>query len=256
MNKSSVEDRKFFENLKTKDSDSFKEFYTRYYKTVKGIALSILKNNFEADDIAQIVFMKIYNMNECLIPTKNEQSWLYNVTKNVCIDYIRKNKLNIYTDSIYEIESNDNTINKIIDNISYYKIIENLSTKEQEIVSLRIISELSFKEIGKLLNIPTSTVSWIYYKSMKSLKIIVNSLLMFLFMIIGYKLVEELTYKDKGIAIPINDINMIEETITRTNNIMNLKIIVIISIFTLLIVYLLFIFIKYHKNKIQSSSKK
>ena len=51
---------------------------------------------------------------------------------------------------------------------------------EKEIISLKILSNLSFKEIAKLLNKPTGTIKWIYYKSINTLKLLLSNLAMFI----------------------------------------------------------------------------
>ena len=57
--------------------------------------------------------------------------------------------------------------------------MEKLSAKEREIVSLKIISNLSFEQIAKLLNEPTGTVKWRYYKSVHTLKLLLSNFAMF-----------------------------------------------------------------------------
>ena len=44
-------------------------------------------------------------------------------------------------------------------------VSENLNPKQQEIISLKIISDLSFKDISKLLNENENTIKWRYYKN-------------------------------------------------------------------------------------------
>ncbi len=59
-------------------------------------------------------------------------------------------------------------------------MISKLNDKEREIISLRILGNFSFEEIGKILNKPTGTIKWKYYKSMNTLKILLSNLGMFI----------------------------------------------------------------------------
>ena len=64
-----------------------------------------------------------------------------------------------------------------------YAKIENVKTindDEKEIVSLKIISNCSFEEIGKVLNMPTGTVKWRYYKAVNTLKLLLSNFTMFI----------------------------------------------------------------------------
>lgn len=153
-----------------KDNEIFSKFYMQYNPLVKRIAFSVVKNEFESEDISQLVFTKIYSMAETALPSSHYFSWLYTVTKNTAIDFIKNQKNTLNLDNLYTISDSQDFIGTTLDTISYNQIIEKLPPKEQEIVSLKLLSNLSFKEIGELLGLPTSTVSWLYYKSLKNLK--------------------------------------------------------------------------------------
>ena len=169
-----------FVEIKHNNKIAFEQFYSRYNKLVYGIAFSILKNKQDAEDIVQIVFTKIYSIEKNKLPSSNEASWLYSVTKNETINYLKNKKNNIDLESIYELEDNNNEIDKIINQDKYNRIISKLNEKEREIVSLKILSNLSFEEIGKILNVPTGTIKWRYYKSVHTLKLLLSNLGMFI----------------------------------------------------------------------------
>ena len=153
-----------------RDAKTFEKLYSKYNNLVYGIAFSILKNRPDSEDVMQIVFAKIYSTKKEKMPTKKQASWLYTLTKNEAISLLRKKKKYVDIENVYEIPSDNNEIEKVIDKEEYTRLMEKLSAKEREIVSLKIISNLSFEQIGKLLNEPTGTVKWRYYKSVHTLK--------------------------------------------------------------------------------------
>ena len=157
----------------------FNKLYENYRGLIYAIAFSILKNREDSEDVVQKVYIKIWNMENQKLPKNNEASWLYSITKNEAIDFIRNRKSSLNIDEIYYI-SEDDELNEIIDRDNYNKIIEKLNPDEQEIVSLKILSNLSFKEISQMLNIPESTAKWKYYKSMHTLKLLLGNLGMFI----------------------------------------------------------------------------
>lgn len=167
---------------------AFEKLYNKYNKLVYGIAFSILKNKQDSEDVVQNIFTKIYNIDKDNLPTKNEASWLYSTTKNETITVLRKRKNDLDLDSIYEIEDQDNEIDNSIDKMEFNGLIRKLDNCEKEIVSLKILANLSFDEIGKLLNKPTGTIKWRYYKAINTLKILLSNLGMFIVtFIIGLK---------------------------------------------------------------------
>lgn len=183
-----VELKELFKELKQNNEIGFERLYSNYNRLVYKIAFSILKNKEDSEDIVQIVFSKIYKMDRQKLPNDKEASWLYTVTKNEVISLLRKKNNYIDIDSIYDIEDKDSEINNIIDQIEFNRLIDRLSNKEKEIVSLKILTNLSFTEIGKLVNEPTGTVKWRYYKSVHTLKILLSNLGMFVItFVIGVK---------------------------------------------------------------------
>lgn len=199
---------KLFIEIKGNNRVAFERLYSRYYQLVYGIAFSIVKNKQDAEDIAQTVFAKIYTMEKSKLPTKHEASWLYSITKNETINFLKKSRHNISLEDIYEIEDNNDEINCIIDKESYDKRIRGLSNKEKEIISLKVLANLSFDEIGKMLEIPTGTVKWKYYKSLHTLEILLSNLGMFMITAI----LSVISFKNKPKAVlPIEpETNIIE----------------------------------------------
>ena len=159
-----------FNKLKEGDKEALKEIYNKCNKIVYGIAFSILKNRDNSEDIVQIVFMKIMNMSKDLLPIKNEMSWIYSLTKNETLNYIRKQKDLVNIEEAYFLLEEDKEIQKIIEKDSYNNLIKKLPEKDREIISLKILSNMSFREISNLLNMPIGTVQWRYYTSLHSLK--------------------------------------------------------------------------------------
>lgn len=202
--------KELFNQIKSNDDTAFEEFYTKYNKLIYKIAYSILKNKSDAEDITQIVFEKIYSMDKENLPTKNETSWIYSVTKNETLNYFKSNRNNINLDDIYEIEDNNQEISKIIDQENYNRLISKLNDNEKEIVSLKIISNFSFEEIGKILNMPTGTVKWRYYKAINTLKLLLSNLTMFIISFISSIYALKST---KKIISPIQEENVIENIV-------------------------------------------
>ena len=208
-----------FIEIKYGNKIAFEKLYNNYNKLIYSIAYSILKNKQDAEDIVQIVFEKLYLIDKEKLPNRNESSWLYSVTKNETINYLKHNKNNIDLDSIYNIEDDNNEINKIIDQDSYNRLIDKLNDKEKEIISLKIVSNLSFEEIGKLLKEPTGTIKWKYYKAVNTLKILLSNFGMFIItFVIGIKTLFNKKASDKVEQDKTIGNNTTEQTRENTND--------------------------------------
>ena len=176
MNKEEL--KSIFLKIKENDIKGLEELYSQYHTMVYGIAFSIVKQKQNTEDIIKIVFEKIQKLDKTKLPSDKETTWLYTVTKNETLNYLKKKKGEISLDTIYEIESKNNEIDKKIDSIEFNQLIRKLNGKEQEIISLKILSDFSFQEISNLLNEPVGTVKWRYYKSLRFIKKMIGSLAM------------------------------------------------------------------------------
>ena len=203
--------RIIFQDLQQGDSNKLNNLYNEYNRLIYGIAFSILKNKEDSEDIVQIVFMKIFQMDKSKLPTNNEASWLYSLTKNETLNYLRKKKQELNLDEIYYISEEDKELNKIIDNDSYNRLIAKLDKQGQEIVSLKILSNMSFREISLLLSIPMGTVQWKYYTSLYTLRLLLGNISM---VIIGILLFIKgnITNRKMPETNLSNDISMNSET--------------------------------------------
>lgn len=169
-----------FEKLRNNPTEHFSEFYENNYKLVYRIAYSILKDEDNSEDVAQNVLTKIYGLSSDKLPTSYESSWLYTVTKNEALQFIRKNSINSSLDEKENyIESQSNEIGVSESNYDYENVVKKLNKKEEQIINLKVESEFTFKEIGEIMCMPTATVQWYYYKSLKSLRLLVGNLAMF-----------------------------------------------------------------------------
>lgn len=179
------------------------------------IAFSIVKNREQSEDIKQIVFLKIWKIEKDKVPARNEASWLYSITKNETLNYIKKQKDTISLDDIYYITVEDKELNKIIDKESYNKILDRLESKEQEIISLKILGNLSFQEIAQMLDEPVGTIKWKYYKSIHTLKILLSNLSMLIVtLLVGLKTMFN-TNKSEQPSIAEQEKNITEDSTTK-----------------------------------------
>jgi len=169
-----------FARLRAGNEDAFTVLYEKYHSLVYAIAFSILKNGQDSEEIVQKVFLKIWKMDKEKLPTKNEASWLYSVTKNETINFVKNDKKEMNIEEAYYISDEGKELNGIVERDAYNRMIAKLSVQEQEIVSLKVLSNLSFKQISQILDIPMGTVKWKYYKSIHTLRLLFGNLSMFL----------------------------------------------------------------------------
>lgn len=171
--------RELFQELKNGNEENLTGLYNKCHKVIYGIAFGILKNKEDAEDIVQLVFEKLVKLDKEKLPDDKETTWLYTVTKNEALSFLRKKNNDVDLEEIYNVQDTNNDIEELLGIEAYNKLISKLSQREKEIVSLKVLSDLSFNEIGQLLGEPSGTIKWRYYKAVYTLKMTLSNLAMF-----------------------------------------------------------------------------
>lgn len=184
--------KEIFQIIKSGNQDGITTLYEKYHDLVYGICFSILRNRDNSEDVCQNVFTKLLKLDLDQFPTQGEASWLYTVTKNETIQFLRKQKSIVDIDDLYTLESESDEINDIVDMASYYKLIESLKPQDQEIISLRILSDFTFDKIAQMLNMPIGTVEWRYYKALHYIKLSISNIVAFIIVFSTYQISKNL----------------------------------------------------------------
>lgn len=139
----------------------FGVLYNRYYEKVVGQCLKLIKCKDLANDLSQDIFVKLYSQLSKFDFRAKFSTWLYTITNNYCIDYLRKSKKNMTVDL-------ENTVKEIVDEVEDYELshldidihelLSTLSTEERQLLVWKYLEKLSIKEIQQKLEVKESTV--------------------------------------------------------------------------------------------------
>jgi RNA polymerase sigma-70 factor (ECF subfamily) len=139
-------------------SKYFKVLYNRYYSKVLDKCYSLVKNRRIAEELAEDIFSKVFEKLPSFKQLSSFSSWLYSVTYNHCIDYLREKKKLHYPDWNRENEIPEiiDDTDDIIDEINYdnlMTIFELIHPEEKALLLMKYMDDLSMKQIGVSLRI-------------------------------------------------------------------------------------------------------
>ena len=152
------------------DDSSFNKLYDDTKKKVFANIYSYVKNEVVAEDILSEVYIKfLENINKI---KKNESilGLLYVISKNLSLNYIKKNKRIDSIDNYYDLKEESNISLKLECEEVIIKMKKILSDDMFKVIIMRLINELEYKEISKLINKKESTVRWLYMEGIKKVK--------------------------------------------------------------------------------------
>lgn len=151
------------------------QIYEEYFETVNKYLFCLTHNADISEELTQETFYRaVKKINtykgECKISV-----WLCQIAKNLWYDQCRKNKkiTNIKEEDLLCEQVMKQIEEKAIlaeEKITLYKKMQNLDEKTREVIYLRITGELSFKEIGIILNKTENWARVTFYRGKNKLK--------------------------------------------------------------------------------------
>lgn len=150
--------------METQSSQYFDRLYNRYIGKVYGKCISLLKDQVMAEDAAQEIFVKIF-LNLAKFNRRSKFStWVYSISYNYCIDFIRKSKKAKNLFSSEENEGKD--LPEEVDDrlliemeISRLKIVlDELPVDDKAVLLMKYQEELSIREISEIIGKTESAV--------------------------------------------------------------------------------------------------
>ena len=138
-------------------------------------ALRIVGNPAEAEDVIQEVMIKLWKQREKLAEYSNLEAWCIRMTKNLSIDKTRNKhyKMGIIPDG-FDVTSDQRTPHQVTESQDTMQRIKNminaLPNKQREVMHMRDIEGLSYKEIQELLQIPMNQVKVYLFRARKHIK--------------------------------------------------------------------------------------
>lgn len=145
------------------ESESFGEIVTRYKKSVFSLCYRMVKNNEEAEDLSQEIFIKAYNNLKKYNPQYKFSTWILKIATNTTIDSLRKKKIETMPLE-EEISSKSETASAEViyfhqqNKTAIESAIEGLPIEYRTLIILFHQHGLSYKEISESTNLPMSKV--------------------------------------------------------------------------------------------------
>ncbi|MFH2035213.1 MAG: sigma-70 family RNA polymerase sigma factor [Candidatus Zixiibacteriota bacterium] len=171
------ETRVIISKIKDGQSKAFSELVKLYKNQVAALAYKMVGDYDEAADIMQNVFVKVDQNIWRYDESKRFYTWLYRITVNASIDYMRKHNRHQHEsiDNIVEKaddkfispedEFNRNRIREYIDDATH-----SLNEKQRNAFVLRDMKGVEIDDVANIMDMPEATVRWYLYRARAKIK--------------------------------------------------------------------------------------
>lgn len=151
--------------VEAKNDLLFAELYDRYCHMVFNKCYGFTKTTFEAEDLTQDVFTKLFLKLGSFKGDSKFSTWLYAFTYNLCVDYVNKkvlkkveiNEVDIVDESHLQIEVDDYSLFQLKSK-KLKTALEMIDPQDKMILLLKYQDDFSIKTIMQVLEISESAV--------------------------------------------------------------------------------------------------
>ncbi|MBO9702576.1 MAG: RNA polymerase sigma factor [Sporocytophaga sp.] len=157
------------------DLKSFKKIFDYYLPRMRPVCLRYVHTAFEADDVLQEAFVKIFHNIRNFKFEGSFEGWIRRIVVNTALDHFKRNStyyshLNI--DQINESETESEEINLISDSepSELVLLVNKLPEGYRMVFNLYVFEDYSHREIAEMLGISEGTSRSQYSKAKNSLK--------------------------------------------------------------------------------------
>jgi RNA polymerase sigma-70 factor (ECF subfamily) len=155
------------------DGSAYRPLVERYQQRIHAMVYGMVRDAEEARDITQNAFIKAYQNLASFRIESSFYTWLYRIAMNLAIDHTRKNRRRKTTgfDEAVASRDEDGTILDLHQSDSpqkalqrkelhdrIFRALDELSEDQREVILLREVEGLSYKEIADAMGIPEGTV--------------------------------------------------------------------------------------------------
>lgn len=166
-----------FEQFKANNHKALETYFDRHAPALLLFANKIVIDENVAEEKIQDAYIKLWEARERIINQEHLKSFLYQTTRNSCIDHLRTNR-KYFQLSIQEIKENISTsdedlLSKIIHTetlMLVYSEVKKLPARQQKIFHLSFIDGLSTQEICEELGMTANAVFIARSKALATLR--------------------------------------------------------------------------------------
>jgi RNA polymerase sigma-70 factor (ECF subfamily) len=172
-----IEDQHYINLILNGNPNAFTALVDRYKNMVYTLALKMVNNKEEAEEIAQDTFIKVYNSLGKFKGESKFSTWVYKITYNTCLDSLKKSKREKKTSyiedfsehQVKEIEGILDAIDEKEKNQVIQDCLEELPNDEAFLLILYYFEDQSVDEISKVMNNSVSNIKVKLFRTRKKL---------------------------------------------------------------------------------------
>ena len=176
-------DQYYIDKVISGDTQAFSVLVDRYKHMVFTLAMKILKNREEAEEVSQDAFVKAYTALPTFKGASKFSTWLYKIAYYRSLDYLKRQgrSLNVGAvdvNTVFNLATTEDLLESLDLNerkVIIKNAISELPENDSLLITLHYLEEQSLKEISDLMGISVNNVKVRLFRSRKRLAVILQN---------------------------------------------------------------------------------
>jgi len=171
------------------EKDALKEIYEEYMTYIFSVIYQVVGSHADAEDVTADFFLKLWTNADKYKKGTGHKAYLATVARHMAIDFLRKHNKEVLIaeftgenseeESVILSDGNNPALEtsqvssveqEVIEEMSLKEALDTLKPKEREVINMKIMGDMTFKEISEAMNSPMGTVTWLYREAIKKLR--------------------------------------------------------------------------------------
>jgi RNA polymerase sigma-70 factor (ECF subfamily) len=167
------------------DVSAFQDLVEQYKRKVYYLAYDMVGDHHEAEDVSQEVFIKVYRALKNFRRDAKMSSWIYQITVNSAIDFLRKRKakpsVNLEDFDLIDIQDNPPGTGTAVMNPErsaeasllqgrIHQALVHVTPRERAVFVMRHYNDFQINEIADVLEVSSGTVKSLLFRALQKLR--------------------------------------------------------------------------------------
>ena len=175
--------------MQADDMEGLKTIYEAYLPMIYHAMYDVTGRKESAEDLTADYFIKLWNIRHAY-KRGSHKKWMLVIARNMAIDYLRRSgreqlasdmqrygqtgelsgQLDVLTAKMQAQSEKSDVYEGVVDRVAIADAMQRLTREEIELVHLKLMADLTFRELASLLRLPQGTVAWKYQQAIRKLR--------------------------------------------------------------------------------------
>jgi RNA polymerase sigma-70 factor (ECF subfamily) len=136
------------------DEDAFDETVERYSRKVYGLCYRILRDQGDAEDITQEVFVRVYTKHKTFKGKSSLYTWIYRIALNLCFSHLKKRRAPTIpfdeVEGVLKTRTDNDVDHRELERL-VAGAVTHLPPRQRAVFTMRFYDKMTFKEISEAM---------------------------------------------------------------------------------------------------------